>query len=124
MKNDGQKFLEELAGSRPDTFECQFYAASRRFGLGASFTRNELTLLYEAALLASSCNAAFNGLEGWGPKLRASDERRRWELETAFMEACDILYASPGWQTLPEEEREPLAREFLRVAVEDDRLGF
>jgi hypothetical protein len=122
MKSETQKFLEQLAGPRADTFENHFSAASNRLALGVSFTRNEWTLLYRAALLAAQCNAAFNGLDERGPGIRAADEGRRGGLELTFMEARDILYASPGWQLLPSSEQELVHRAFLTVFVAADKL--
>ncbi len=118
-KNDSQEFLEQLESLGADTFEGHFCQASKRYGLGDSFTRNELVLLYETAFLAVRCNEAFNAAE-----IRGCDESQRVELEIAFMEARDMLHASPGWQVLPEAERQLLELEFLAVQVHPDKLRF
>ena len=123
MKNDGQKFLEQLAGSTSDSFECGFSFSSNRLGLGGSFSRNELTLLYQAALLATRCNQAFNGLDEGSPACHVDVEARRNGLELAFMEARDILYAAPGWQILSPGEQESIDRVFLTVSVAQDKLA-
>jgi len=123
MKNDGQKFLEQLARSTSDSFEGRFSFNSNRLGLGAFFSRNELTLLYEAALLARRCNEAFNGLDEGRLGLHVDLESRRNGLELGFMEARDILYASPGWQTLSPAEQASIERVFLSVSVAEDRLA-
>jgi len=123
MKNDGQDFLEQLAGSTADTFESRFSLISRQLGLGTSFTRNELTLLYDAASRAAHCNAAINGLDDYGPGIKAEHEPRRHSLELEFLEARDIFYASPGWQTLPAAEQGPIDQAFLSVFVAEDKLA-
>ena len=123
MKNDGQKFLEQLANSNSDSFDSRFSCRSNRLGLGGSFSRNELTLLYEAALLAARCNQAFNGLDEGTPACHLDVETRRNGLELAFMEARDILYAAPGWQTLAQAEQESIDRAFLTISVAEDKLG-
>jgi hypothetical protein len=123
MKNDGQKFLEQLASSTSDSFEGRFSFNSSRLGLGASFSRNELTLLFQAALLARRCNDVFNGLDDGRLAFHVDLEARRNGLEFAFMEARDILYASPGWQALSPAEQSSIERVFLAVSIAEDRLA-
>jgi hypothetical protein len=123
MKNHGQAFLEELASQPPDTFEGRFSTVSTKLGLGRDLGRNELQLLYQATLEAALCNLRINGLAGCGGKVRPEDEPNRTRLEREFMEARDMLFASPGWQTLTESEQVKLQKIFLSVLVTDDKLA-
>ena len=123
MKTDGQKFLDELAGLPRNSFDHHFAERSAALGLGAVFDRNELKLLYEASLRALLCNLAINGVGTPGP-IKSEEEAERTETEQDFMEARELLYASPGWQNLGLARREHVERKLLRVFVSDDRLAW
>ena len=123
MKNYGQAFLDELAGLPSDTFESRFSTASTTLGLGKILERNELTLLYEAAFRASLYHDAINGLGEHESRIKAEDEPKRMKLETEFMTARDIFYASPGWQNLSSPEQSSIQRTFLSVSVAEDKLA-
>ena|SRR5690242_3829507 len=124
MKNPAQEFLQELGNLPPDTFESRFSRASNQLGLAEELTRNELTLLFEATFRATLCNLAINGLGALAGKIQCEQETRRCKLERDFMVARDILYASPGWQTLDEPEQETIEKVFLSVMVSDDKLAW
>lgn len=123
MKIDGQDFLEELALLPPDTFESHFSKLALSLHLGVLLDRNELKLLCEAALSAELCNLAFNGLDTNGGEIRPEHEARRRQLEEHFMFARDVLWASPGWQTMSDPERESTEQGFLQVLVAEDKLA-
>lgn len=123
MKSHGQAFLQELANLPTNTFENRFSDISRRLGLGATLERNELTLLYEAALCATLLNIAINAPLDGEAKPRPKQEANRLKFETAFMTARDILYASAGWQNLPAAEREVLRKIFLNVFIAEQNLA-
>ncbi len=124
MKTDGQDYLEQLASLPPNTFENRFSKISNRLRLGDSLSRNELTLLYEAAFRATLCNIAINGLGGCRGLIRPEHEPHRLRLEREFMEAREVFCASPGWQTLTPAEQGPIERIFLTVLVADDKLAW
>src|SRR5581483_7452465 len=123
MKNDGQTFLAQLASLPRDSFESRFAEVSTRLGLDAVLNRNELTLLYEAALRATLCNVALNSLTRRNLILDVKDETTRIESETDFMFAREIFYASAGWQNLPASGQAAIQKAFLDVSVADDQLG-
>src|SRR3974390_655937 len=106
MKNPAQEFLQELGNLPSDTFESRFSQVSNQLGLAVSFSRNELTLLYEATRRATLCNIALNGLGNRAGRISQEQETQRRKLEDDFMVARDVLYASPGWQTLQETEQQ------------------
>ena len=124
QKSPGQDFLSGLAGFPADSFERRFSINSALLGLGLKWGRNELTLLYEAAFCGELCRAAFNGLERGDGRIRPEDEARRSKLETDFMTARTILYASPGWQNLPIEEQASVEATFLTVLVADATMAW
>jgi hypothetical protein len=124
MKNPAQEFLQELSNLPPDTFESRFSRASNQLGLAGELTRNELTLLYEATFRATVCNLAINGLGKLAGKIPGEQEPNRRQLESDFMVARDIFFASPGWQTLEPLEQETIEKVFLGVMVADDKLAW
>jgi hypothetical protein len=124
MKNAAQEYLQELGHLPPDSFESRFSRTSMQLGLGDSFSRNELTLLYEATFRATLCNLAINGLGALRGNIRPDGEANRSLLERDFMVARDVFYASPGWQDLEEAEQEPINRIFLGVSVAEDKLAW
>ena len=124
MKNPAQEFLQELGNLPPETFENRFSRASTQLGLAGEFTRNELTLLYEATFRATLCNLAINGLGALAGKIPGDQESNRCKLERDFLVARDIFYASPGWQTLDPPEQETIEKVFLSVLVADDKLAW
>jgi len=115
--------LQGLGNLPPDTFESRFSRVSNQLSLAKEFTRNELTLLYEATYRATLCNLAINGLGALAGKILKDQEPNRCKLERDFMIARDILYASPGWQTLEPPEQETIEKVFLGVMVADDNLA-
>ena len=123
MKTDGQQFLEEMARLPEKTFDHRFAETSAGLGLGEVFDRNELKLLYEASWRALVCNLAINGIGALDGKVRPEDEAERRYLETEFMDARELFYASPGWQNLSRCEQTPIENCFLRVLVLEDRLA-
>ena len=116
--------MQELGNLPPNSFESRFSRASNQLGLAEELTRNELTLLYEATYRATLCNLAINGLGGLAGRIGIDQEPKRWKLERDFMVARDILYASPGWQTLEPPERDMIQKVFLSVIVSDDKLAW
>lgn len=124
MKNPAQDFLQELGNLPPDSFESRFSRASTQLGLAGELTRNELTLLFEATFRATLCNLAINGLGALTGKVLPEQESNRFKLERDFMVARDILYASPGWQTLDQSEQETIEKVFLSVLVKDEKLAW
>ena len=120
MKSSSQDFLEQLAALPPDSFEHRFGQRSAQLGLGSILERNDLTLLCEAALRASLCQNAFNQVAADADKTSPDLETRRVRLEWEFLEARDMFYASPGWQTLDELTQSLIVKIFLTVAVLDE----
>jgi hypothetical protein len=123
MNNNGQEYLEQLASLPPNTFDSQFSRNASRMGLGSLLGCNELKLLYDAAFLAILCNIAFNGLGVYGGQIRPEKEHTRTSLERQFMEARDILFASPGWQSLGAGKRSRAERLFLNVFVAETSMA-
>lgn len=124
MKNLAAEYLQELAHLPPDSFESRFSRTSIQLGLADSFSRNDLTLLYEATFRATLCNLAINGLGALRGNIRSEEEANRSRLEREFMMARDVFYASPGWQSLEETDQEPINRIFLGVSVAEDKLAW
>jgi len=123
MKDPAQEFLQELGSLPPYTFESRFSRASNQLGLAEAFSRNELSLLYEATRKATACDDAINSpaaLVG----TTSDQEPKRYTLEREFMIAREIFYASPGWQNLEEQDRNTIEQVFLSVAVADDKLAW
>jgi hypothetical protein len=122
MKSSSHEFLEQLTTLPADCFERRFALQLAQLGLGRKLERNELTLLCEAALRASLCQRAIN--EARNGKVMPEQESERLRLEWAFMTAREILYASPGWQSLDQPTQERVEEMFLRVAVGDECLAW
>jgi hypothetical protein len=122
MKSGSQEFLEQLAALPTDCFERRFALRLAQLGLERMLERNELTLLCEAALRASLCQRAVN--DARNGKIMPEQESERLSLEWAFMTAREILYASPGWQSLDQTAQERVEEMFLRVAVGDEFLAW
>ncbi len=124
MKTDGESFLDELASLPAQSWENRFSKRSRKLGLGIILDRNELKLLYEASCFANACNLALNGMgSGECGMPLPENEGQRIRLERQFMVARDMLFASPGWQLLSDSERKPIARTFLKVSVQEDKMA-
>lgn len=123
MNLDGQHYLEMLASLPPETFESRFAKTLAGLSLNGVFDRNEVKLLYEASLKALACNLAINGI-GRVLQIRPQDEAKRSRLEREFMLARDLLFASPGWQTLDNKTKQPVEETFLNVFVLADRLAW
>ncbi len=117
MKANGQNFLEQLAVSSKNRFEARFSRVSLRLGLGEVLDAGELSLLYEAAFLATLCNIAFNGLGGCEGEIKPERETSRIMLEREFMGARDRFFNSAGWKGLPLHQRGSVQRIFLDVFV-------
>ena len=90
---------------------------SLRLGLGDALAADELSLLYEAAFLATLCNIAFNGLGGCGGEIKPERETSRIMLEREFMAARDNFFRSAGWKALPPTQRGSIEKIFLDVFV-------
>ena len=123
MKTDGHDFLNKLANSSPNTFEIRFARTSKRMGLGAKLTSEELNLLYEAAFYAALCNIAFNGLGGSDCDIKPEREPTRIKLEQGFMCACERFFNSQGWRALRKSAKASIQRVFLTVAVLEENLA-
>jgi hypothetical protein len=122
MKTNGQKFIEQLAGFPPRSFESKFSKIATRLHLAPALDRAELECLFEAALLAILCNISFNGLGGCGGIIKPDRETNRIRLEREFMAACDKLYAAAGWKALPPFVRHPIQTHLLHVSVHEENL--
>jgi len=120
---DGEQLLKELANFPAKTFESHFSRTSRRLGLGPRLTREELTLLYRAAFLATLCNISFNGLGGCEGEISPDREGTRTGLEREFMAARDEFYACRGWQNLRASQQGPIQRVFFTVSVTEQNLA-
>lgn len=123
MTPDGEQLLRELASFPAKTFESHFSRTSSRMGLGPLLGRDELTLLYRAAFLATLCNISFNGLGGCEGEINPERESTRRGLEREFMLARDGFYACPGWQSLPAAQQRPIQRVFFTVLVTEQNLA-
>lgn len=123
MKEDGQDFLDRLAGSSSNSFERRFSRLATKHGLAAALGGSELSLLFEAAVCATLCNIAVNGLGGCNGEIKPDREANRINLERAFMAARDRFRTSAGWKYLAAPEKQTIQRVFLNVFVADDNLG-
>ena len=123
MHSDGNLFLEHLANFPRYSFEGRFLNTSNALSLGTQLTADELKLLYEAALYASFCNIAFNGLGGCQGEIRPDQETNRTGLELQFMAACDRIRACEGWRRLRPTQREQVEKDLLRVFVDESNLA-
>jgi hypothetical protein len=123
MNDEEQDYFQELAGSAPGTLGTRFRVISQQLALHQAFSRNEWTLLGEAALRAALCSSALNGRDGYGPALHPEHELRRRSLEIAFLEARDMLFASPGWQSLGSGTQDQIISGVLTVYVDEDQLS-
>lgn len=123
MKNDGHEFLSGLVDSTPETFEGRFEKVARQLRAESWFSRDEFSLLHEAALNAVLCNAVLNGAgeSGAAPHDGARCRHAR-HLELAFLEARDVLFASPGWQALPSVDQDRIEQACVLVRVADRNL--
>jgi hypothetical protein len=117
MKSDGQSFLERLGVSSKTRFELRFSRVAMRLELGEVLDATELSLLYEAAFLATLCNIAFNGLGGCGGQIKPERETSRIMLEREFMAARERFFGSDGWKALPLPQRGSVLRIFLDVKI-------
>ncbi|HVV73911.1 MAG TPA: hypothetical protein VHI52_20825 [Verrucomicrobiae bacterium] len=122
MNNDGQDSLDTLANGGADSLDTGIVALSKQMDLGRWFSRNEFSLLHEAALRAALCNSALNGSEPGGIAANLQAEAQRHARELGFLEARDALFASPGWQDLPGAQQARLATALLSVAVSAGRF--
>jgi len=116
-------FLQKLAGFPRRSFEGRFLEFAIRLRLGVKLTADDFKLLYEAALYASCCNLAFNGLGGCNGSIRPENETNRTGLELQFMAARDRFQVSVGWQALTPLQRQEVQTRLLRVSVADYNLA-
>jgi hypothetical protein len=123
MKTDGHTFLESIAGSSTNKFKVRFSMISTRLELGAALEARELSLLYEAAFLATLCNISFNGLGGCGGEIKPEREMVRTTLEREFMAARARLLSCAGLKQLSATLRGSIERIFLSVLVSEENLG-
>jgi hypothetical protein len=120
---DAQGFLDELAHSQPDIIDLHFLLNHARLRLAGLFNRNELTLLHQASRLAALCQAAFNDDGAHPGETPREREVRRGQLEQAFLEARDALYASPEWQDLKAPTSQAIKSFLLTAYVLDSSLA-
>jgi hypothetical protein len=123
MQSDGNLFLEHLANFPRYSFEGRFLNTSITLSLGKQLTADELKLLYEAALYASFCNIAFNGLGGCQGEIRPDQETNRTGLELQFMAARDRVRSCESWGSLKPWQRDQIEKDFLRVFVDESNLA-
>jgi hypothetical protein len=124
MRTDGQSYLDLFAGLPVGQFERRFARILNRLGLGAALRGEELKLLYDAAYWAALCNIAMNGLGGCDGEIKPENEVNRLRLESSFMVARALFYATCGWQHLSDESKGSVELIFLRVRVNDENLGW
>jgi hypothetical protein len=123
MKTDGQEFLEFIEGSSTNKFEIRFSKVSSRLDLGAALDPRELSLLYEAAFLASLCHISFNGLGISGGGIKPERENVRIMLEREFMVARTRFLDCAGRQQLSAAQKQSIDQIFLRVEVAEENLA-
>ena len=123
MGMNGHRFLALLAGHGKTGFTSNFARICTKLGLGGLFGADELKQLYAAALFATLCSIAFNGLGGCGGEIKPGMELQRLVLERDFMEARADLFATAGWRALNRELKERTAAIFLQVLVDDGNLA-
>ncbi len=123
MKTEGHAFLESIAGFPTNKFKVRFSMISTRLELGAALKARELSLLYEAAFLATLCNISFNGLGGCGGEIKPDREVVRTMLEREFMAARARLWSCSGLKQLSATLRGSIERIFLSVQVSEENLG-
>jgi hypothetical protein len=119
---DGQAFLEFISGSSSNKFEICFSKISARLNLGEALDAKELSLLYEAAFLATLCNISFNGL-GCGGEIKPNRELIRTMLEREYMAARARFLRCTGIERLSAAQTGSINRIFLRVFVMDPNLA-
>ena len=119
---NGHGFLALLAGRVTRGFTYNFARICTRLGLGDLLTADKLKQLYTAALFATPCSIAFNGLGGCEGEIKPELELQRIVLERDFMEAKANLFATPGWRALNSKLKERAERTFLRVVVDPGNL--
>jgi len=124
MNSEGHEFLESLKALPPDMYEYHFSMLLEELGLGELFDRNELILLYEAALRASLCQRAFNEIDGQVGNGNQQPEANRVKLEQEFMAARDVFYGSPGWQSLEVSKQAIIEKAFFSIEVEEKCLAW
>jgi hypothetical protein len=123
MKTDGQAFLEQIAVASTNKFEVRFSKISTRLDLGAALDATELSLLYEAAFLATLCNISFNGLAGCSGKILPEREAVRCMLEREFMAARGKFWRCEGITRLSPDQQESIERVFLSVLIDEENLA-
>jgi hypothetical protein len=124
MKNDGQKFLHELSRCPAESFERKFLDTAATLGLGDELSRDELSRLLGAALLAAACNSTFNDPHAFGADIQSFHEMRRTGLEKSFMDARAYFYGTIGWQRMAPFQKRAVEASFLRVEVCADNLAW
>ena len=116
---DGHGFLALLTGRGKTSFTSNFARICTNLGLGGLFTADELKQLYAAAVFATLCSIAFNGLGGCRGEIKPELELQRIVLEQDFMEAKADLFATSGWRALNRELKQKAEDIFLRVVVDE-----
>ena len=124
LNTSGQEFLGLLAGFPKNTSECVLARSATRLELGIELDRDELALLFDAALRASVCYIAFNGLGGCRGKIKPEREVHRIQLERDFMAGRDTFFTTSGWQSLLRARKTLIHSAFLEIVVRADRLAW
>jgi hypothetical protein len=114
METAGKEFVARLQ-SISERFGDRFLQILTRLGLQSTLNRQELALLYRAALNASACNIAINDL--LAPRFQTESEATRRTLEWTFVAARDSFFATDGWQALSELQKASVQKIFLNVFV-------
>jgi hypothetical protein len=122
MNADGIDFLEQSVSPCPNAFERRCSRIASSYGLEAALAREDLILLYRAALLAALCNLSLNGSCACGGEIKLEGEPARRELEQTFMAARDAFLTCEGWRALPDFQKGVTQRIFLNVFVTEDNL--
>jgi hypothetical protein len=124
LNTSGQEFVSLLASFPKNTFESSFARSATRLELAIELDRDELALLFDAALRARVCYIAFNGLGGCRGEIKPEREVHRIQLERDYMAARDAFFATSGWQSLLPARRGMIHSAFLEVSIRPDRLAW
>jgi hypothetical protein len=104
-------------------FQQRFNGICSKLSLAEYLTLQELDFLCVAAYYAALCNIAFNGLGGCDGVIKPELELHRIGLERSFMIACDRVFRSAGWKSMPKFTKESAMRILLSVSVMEHNLA-